>query len=611
MMKQRTWLVKMLSSDPTFLGAVENVSGANITVRLAPSVASGFSIIDGRTYKVGQVGSFVRIPQGYQSIFGVVSEVGASDADSVDSTGISKTGRIIRLSLVGETVGGVFERGISQYPNIGDAVHLATEEALMSVYGGKNTDKINIGSLSSSESIPATLSLNALVTKHSAVLGSTGSGKSTTIASLIRSIVAPNDGESVYPNARVLMLDIHGEYSQALSDVANVLSVQPREGESSLHLPYWALNTSDLLKFLTGGVSGSGETAFNDSIKEKKMAACITGNFPGVETNSMTLDTPLPFSLKQLWFDLISEEIATFKTKDYDEKAIQGVGNAEQLEPPSYEPIGAGSAAPFKNLKAAKIQKQLENMRSRLLDRRYDFLLHPGEWEPKLDGEIDKDLDSLLDSWIGGDKPVTILDLSAVPSTILELLIGTILKIIYEALYWAREKPEGGIQRPLLVVMEEAHRYLTSEGSKNAVSITQRIAKEGRKYGIGCMVVSQRPSEVDETILSQCSTYFALRLTNPNDRSRVKGNLPDGLASMLDILPVLRTGEAVIMGEAAKLPMRCKITLPAPEHQPKSKDPNVANAWSKEDIANDYSSVVAAWRSQNSSFVITSDEENE
>lgn len=611
MMKQRTWLVKMLSSDPTFLGSVENVSGANITVRLAPSVASGFSIIDGRTYKVGQVGSFVRIPQGYQSIFGVVSEVGASDADSVDSTGISKTGRIIRLSLVGETVGGVFERGISQYPNIGDAVHLATEEALMSVYGGKNTDKISIGSLSSSESIPATLSLNALVTKHSAVLGSTGSGKSTTIASLMRSIVTPIDGEGDYPNARVLMLDIHGEYSQALSDVANVLSVQPREGESSLHLPYWALNTSDLLKFLTDGVGGIQETVFNESIIEKKMEACITGNFPGVETNSMTLDTPLPFSLKQLWFDLISEEIATYTSKDYDNKAIDQEGDPEQLLRPSYKPIGAGGAAPFKNLKAANIQRQLENMRSRLIDRRYDFLLHPGEWEPNLNGEVEKDLDSLLDSWVGGDKPITILDLSAVPSTILELLIGTILKIIYEALYWGREKSEGGIQRPLLVVMEEAHRYLNSEGSKSAISITQRIAKEGRKYGIGCMVVSQRPSEVDETILSQCSTYFALRLTNPNDRSRVKGNLPDGLASMLDILPVLRTGEAVIMGEAAKLPMRCKITLPAPEHQPRSKDPNVANAWSKKDVANDYSAVVAAWRSQNASFLIRDEEEGD
>jgi len=595
----------MLSNDPTFLGDVETVSGSIITVRLAPSIASGFSVINGRTYKVGQVGSFVRIPQGYQSIFGIVSEVGASSPDEVDESGISKIGRWIKLNLVGETIGGVFERGISQYPNIGDSVHLATEEALLSVYGGNSSDKVNIGSLSSSESIPATLSLNALVTKHSAIMGSTGSGKSTTVASIIRSIVAPAGKDVSYPNARVLMLDIHGEYSQALSDVANVLSVQPSENENPLHLPYWALNTNDLLTFLTGGIGGIQETAFNESIIEKKMAACVQGGYAGVETNSMTLDTPLPFSLKQLWFDLISEETATYKTKEYEEKDVDIEGNAEDLIPPSYKPVAAGGAAPFKNPKPMNIQKPLENMRARLLDKRYDFLLHPGEWEPNLDGEINKDLDSLLDSWIGGDKPITILDLSAVPSTILELLIGTILKIIYEALYWGREKPEGGIQRPLLIVMEEAHRYLAKEGSESALSITKRIAKEGRKYGIGCLVVSQRPSEIDETILSQCSTYFALRLTNPNDRSRVKGNLPDGLASMLDILPVLRTGEAVVMGEAAKLPMRCKITLPDPKHQPKSKDPDVIKAWSIKNVANDYSSVIAAWRSQNASFVIS------
>lgn len=601
----------MLSKDPTFLGDVDSVSGSTISVRLAQSVASGFSIIDGRTYKIGQVGSFVRIPQGYQSLYGIVAEVGAREPSDINTSGVSETGRWMRVSLIGETIGGTFERGISQYPNIGDSVHLATEKSLEEVYNSDGDDKIRIGSLSSAESIPATLSLNALVNKHSAVLGSTGSGKSTTIASLMRSIVAPPEQDQHYPNARVVMLDIHGEYSDALKDVADVLSVQPVGEQKPLHLPFWALNVGELLKFLTGGVAGAHEAAFTEKITQLKQDSCDTGLYAGVELSSLTLDTPIPFSLKKLWFELIAAETATFNDSDRTDKAKEDDGDANSLTPPRYTPHNPGNAAPYKNNRTIGIERQLAAIRSRLLDRRYDFLLHPGDCEPSLDGEVERDLDSLLEDWIGGEKPITILDLSAVPSSILELLIGTILKIVYEALYWGREKDEGGIERPLLVVMEEAHRYLNSSETSSALNITQRIAKEGRKYGIGCMIVSQRPSEVDETILSQCSTYFSLRLTNPSDRSRVKGTLPDGLASLLDVLPVLRTGEAIIMGEAAKLPMRCRITLPDPEHQPKSKDPNVFKAWSKTESDKNYSGIVASWRSQNPSFVVPSDQEND
>jgi DNA helicase HerA-like ATPase len=153
--------------------------------------------------------------------------------------------------------------------------------------------------------------------------------------------------------------------------------------------------------------------------------------------------------------------------------------------------------------------------------------------------------------------------------------------------------------------MEEAHRYLTSQKKTLALETVQKIAKEGRKYGVGAMVISQRPSEVDETILSQCGTFFALRLSNPADRSRIKGILPDGLVSLLDVLPVLRTGEAIVMGEAAKLPMRCRITLPISEHRPKSSDPNVALQWSKEKISEGYERVVASWRSQKPRAVVS------
>ena len=587
----------MLSHDPTFLGKIAAVSGAALSVHLAQSVASGLSIINGQTYKIGQVGSFIRIPQGYQNLFGVVSEVGAN-AIPENMYPVDDTGRWMKIELVGEIVGGTFERGISQYPNIGDFVHLAVEEHLHRIYDIRGQGNVTIGTLSSAESISAKISLNELVTRHSAVLGSTGSGKSTTVASLLRAITTTIEGSDTYPSARVLMLDVHGEYSAPLTDVAQVFSVEPQYGEEQLFIPYWALDTGDLLDFLTGGLDGNRETAFTDKIFELKLASHEAQKFPGIVADSITVDTPIPFSLKKLWYDLIDFENMTFEGKNRDCPTLVDEGKPDELIPPKYKAHGMGSAGPFINQHALGIQRPLNLLRSRLLDRRYDFLLHPGAWNPDLDGTPQVDLDGLLGGWLGGAKPITILDLSGVPSGVLERLVGSILKIIYEALFWSREKSEGGIQRPLLVVMEEAHRYLSEKSDGLASKIIQRIAKEGRKYGVGAMIVSQRPSEVNETVLSQCGTFFALRLSNPSDRTRVQGTLPDGLVGLLDVLPILRTGEAIVTGEAAKLPMRCRVTLPAKEHRPRSEDPEVSAKWSLPKRNEGYDRVVASWRAQ-------------
>ena len=587
----------MLSRDPTYLGLIAAVSGAALNIHLAESVASGLSIFKGQTYKVGQVGSFVRVPQGYQDLFGVVSEVGANAVpehlDSVDDTG-----RWMKVELVGEVVGGTFERGVSQYPNIGDSVHLAVEEHLRKLYDIRGQGHIVIGTLASAESIAAKVAVNEMVTRHSAVLGSTGSGKSTTIASLLRAITTSNSESEEYPNARVLLLDIHGEYSAPLADVAQVFSVEPQYDEERLFIPYWALDSDDLLDFLTGGLEGNSETAFTDKIYELKLASQGWQKFPGVDSGSITVDTPIPFSLKKLWYDLIDFEITTFEGPNRDQPTQQNPGDPNTLTPPTYKPHAMGGGAPFLNQRAVGIQRPLNLLRSRLLDRRYGFLLRPGPWEPDLDGKPARDLDELLAGWLGGEKPITILDLSGIPSSVLERLVGSILKIVYEALFWSREKSEGGISRPLLVVMEEAHRYLSDKLNGTASEVVQRIVKEGRKYGVGAMVVSQRPSEVNETILSQCGTFFALRLSNPSDRLRVQGTLPDGLVGLLDVLPILRTGEAIVTGEAAKLPMRCRITLPAKEHRPRSEDPAVSTNWGLARREEGYERVVASWRAQ-------------
>ncbi|MFC1596178.1 helicase HerA-like domain-containing protein, partial [Candidatus Margulisiibacteriota bacterium] len=227
------------------------------------------------------------------------------------------------------------------------------------------------------------------------------------------------------------------------------------------------------------------------------------------------------------------------------------------------------------------------------------------------DGQVQEDLDSLLKSWIGSEKPVSILDLSGVPSDILHTTIGVLLRILYEALFWARDLSQGGRHRPLLFVMEEAHLYLNDTFKGMASKVVQRIVKEGRKYGIGAMIVSQRPSEINSTILSQCGTFFAMRLANATDRGHITGALSDNLEGLTSMLPVLRTGEAIILGEAVKLPMRTIIEAPPKNRRPDSQDPIVYDEVPEEDSRNTggwgnqleqnpkYDELVEAWRAQN------------
>jgi uncharacterized protein len=589
-----------MTHAPTLLGHIGAVSGAAVSIRQFEGIASGIAIIGGKSYRVGQVGSFVRIPQGYHDLYGIISDVGASATPETLKNVEARGERWMTVQLVGEVIEATFERGISQYPAINDQVHLVTEEDLARIYGTTETGQVTIGRLSGAESIPVRVDLDKLVTRHSAVLGSTGSGKSTTVASLLRSISVGQGGSgSSFPSARILLIDIHGEYGRALKSAAKVFRVNPQADESALFVPYWALDINELLPFLLGKTEEKAITAISDKILVMKLGVSKAKGYPGVNENSLTADSPIPFSLKKLWYELIDPEVKTWLDAPRTLTAVTNPGASETLTAPTYPLPAMGPVPPFaNNVGVLSIRRQLDQLRSRLLDKQFDFMLHPGDWEPGIDGIPTNDLPQLLDEWFGHDKAITILDLSGVPSAVLLRLIGGILNIIYEALFWGREVNEGGRKRPLLVVMEEAHRYLGKESDGPARDLVQRIVKEGRKFGVGAMIVSQRPSEIDETILSQCGTFFSLRLTNSSDRNKVQAALPDSLSGLVDSLPVLRTGEAIITGEAAKLPIRCRVTLPEIDQRPSSEDPLVAAAWSAKRSKDDYDQVVAAWRSQ-------------
>ena len=570
----------------TYLGTIQDVSGTSLSVALDNTAPSGLTYVDGEGYRIGQIGSFVKIPIGYIDLFGIVTQVGASAVPENQVLAQPYGHRWIKVQLIGEGQrNGSFQRGISQYPTISDEVHLVSENDLKKIYG--QPDKpyfVKVGHIAGAESIPALIDINKLVTRHSAIVGTTGSGKSTTVASILNAISDPVK----YPSARVIVFDLHGEYGHALRDRATIFKVNADKTagslEKDLFIPFWALNFEELVGISFGQFSS--EKDYNtvlERITNAKFKSLETYPKNGIDTDSLNVDSPIPFSLNHLWHDLYTRTLGKF----YPDKAgkplafeLDGDGNEMKGDPikaipPVFKPVNTNTAngdrvqhpidSPLTN------SQQLHSLGSKLRIPRFDFLFKPGDWTPAEDGKTKKDLDSLIQDWIGSDKPITIMDLSGVPNSILNTIIGVLLRIIYDGLFWARNLSQGGRNRPLLLLMEEAHNYLNNEGS--ALPVVQKIVKEGRKYGIGAMIVSQRPSEVNSTILSQCGTFFALRLANATDRGHITSAVTDNLEGLTSMLPILRTGEAIILGEAVKLPMRTLIDAPPKDRRPDSQDP--------------------------------------
>jgi hypothetical protein len=612
-----------MPNSPTYLGTVQDVQGATISIALDKDTVSGLAFIDGHGYRIGQIGSFVRISIGFTDLFGIVSQVGAGAVPEALAKVEPYGYRWLKVQLVGEGQrSGEFKRGISQYPTIGDEAHLVTEQDLTRIYGRPDAPNyVRVGSLASAESISALIDIDRLVTRHSAVVGTTGAGKSTTVANILVALSDP----SRYPSTRIIVLDIHGEYHAALHDRATLFRVNADEsrGEKPLFIPYWALSFDELLRVTPfRGLTDADRAALVEKVKQLKLSSLQAQARSGVTADTMTVDTPIPFSIHRLWYELHRyvcsthtappggiQSVAT-EALETDAQGNPLLGDIMKAVAPRYRSITQGgpnrvylSGAQF------NIRRQILALESLLRDTRYDFMFRPGPWCPNpsfqnLDAQPAQDLDALIKSWVGGDKPITILDLSGVPVSILLDLIGVLIRLLFDALFWARYLPEGGRTRPLLFVLEEAHAYLNA-GNEGAASIAaRRIVKEGRKYGLGAMIVSQRPAEIDPTILSQCGTMFAMRLANATDRSHVTSAVSDNLEGLFNMLPTLRTGEAIIVGEAVHLPLRALIDAPAKNRRPDSDDPkiydpDVNGGWNRHKQAEDYARVLEKWRSEN------------
>lgn len=594
-----------MSNKETYLGDVQDINGTSVSIKLSKHSLSGFIYIDGQGYRAGQIGSFIRIPIGFVDLFGIISQVGASAIPENSIQVENQSDKWMKIQLIGESQrNGKFQRGLSQYPTVGDEVHLVSEKELKSIYGQpEKSHFVKVGHISNAESIPALIDVNKLVTRHSAIVGTTGSGKSTTVASIINAL----SEKSQYPSSRILMLDLHGEYGNALRDRANIFKIKADETskiiEQELSVPFWALNFDELCDICFGEFSNEKDkNIILERIHKYKLNSLKVTPRKGASIDSLSVDSPIPFNIHDLWHELYIETFGTYykdapgKPTDniayeLDLNGVEMRGTAEKGIPPTFKNIvtAAGELKINYLPGSLSIGKQIQLLGSKLRIPRYDFIFKPSKFTPEKDGAVLSDLDELSKKWIG-EKPVSILDLSGVPTDILQTTIGAVLRILYELLFWSRNLSQGGRHRPLLLVMEEAHIYLNSDSKGMASKTVKRIVKEGRKYGIGAMIVSQRPSEIDPTILSQCGTFFALRLANSSDRSHITSAMSDNLEGLTGMLPILRTGEAIILGEAVKLPMRTQIEPPPKNRRPDSQDPIIYD-----EIGEDNSQAPGGW----------------
>lgn len=586
-----------MQNDITYLGTIIRVDSNTVEVEVSNEIPSSSPIINGKVYKLGQIGSFVRIKAGNVNTYGLVEAVSNTPSNIKDAPELAQTGnRYLTISLVGEKIGGQpFEKGIGLYPTINDEVHLVTDDDLRDIYGVSVGDgKLAIGKHASSDDLDVYLDIHKLVLRHAAILGSTGSGKSNSVVAILKQII------SQMHNSRMILIDPHGEYESAFPG-AKVFKIG--DGTRPLDVPFWLMNFDELAYFLVGAKSNDDSRPeyrnFREMITKAKKENCHL-KAGEVNPDFITADSPIPFNIRKIWYQINRDLNATYSQMAGDKQTpetecLESEGEPDQLKPASFKPYAVGNVAPFKAKNHQEMYAYEKKLLARLKDTRYDFMFNPGEYK---DENSSRDLHDLLFDWIGGREQLAILDLSNVPFEVMDITVGLITRFVYDSMFWGRNEDNTGRNRPLLIAYEEAHSYLGKSGTIYAKEAVERIFKEGRKFGMGAIVISQRPSELSDTILAQVGTMIALRLTNSSDQGIVKSMSPDNMSSLMNLLSSLRIGEAVIVGEAINIPSRVRLPLQNP--RPDSSDPELVKAWNKEYDAtlDDYKSVVIKIREQ-------------
>jgi len=482
----------------------------------------------------------------------------------------------VRLTLLGTTRwsaflhSATFSRSLVQVPDIEAQCYALQDKQLESFMNilsasGDKEQSLALGTYTIDDSATAYLDGNKFFQRHAAILGSTGSGKSWTVASLL-------ERTAKLPTSNMVVFDLHGEYRK-LSYARHIRIPGPEElGKSSeelLYLPYWLLNADEMQAMFIDSSEFSAHNqvmAFQNAVIDEKKAVLTELNKNEV-LNAFTLDSPIPFSIQKV----------IHKLTDLNEEMTQGARGLKQ----------GNFFGQFSRL--------LTRLHSKLSDKRYGFLFHAPESEHQYDSMAAM-IYKLMD-YKSDKSQIKVIDFSEVPSDILPIIVGLVARIIYQVQFWTDHEK----RRPLVMVCDEAHLYLPKKEGKNpveqrAIESFEKIAKEGRKYGVALLIVSQRPSDVSSTVLSQCNNVIALRLTNGSDQATVKKLMPESLESLLDVLPIMDIGEALVVGDSVLLPSRIKISEPL--EKPLSATIDFWSEWQKGAEKPDYVRAVENMRKQ-------------
>lgn len=566
----------------SLVGRVVSVTGSRVLVRIAQDIAGLEPIWDGKLHSVGQVGTLMKLPQGGSRLIAIVSSlavVAASDA-LADQDSLADA-RQISLELVGEIDGaGVFNRGVSQWPGIDDPVHFVLTEDMATLFPESSASHLALGRVSSNLSVTATADIGKLVSRHSAIVGSTGSGKSSAVASILQSVA-----KGPWPSASVVLFDAHGEYSSALGGDAKVVDLAMSQEPV---LPYWVLPATEILEiYCPNGVTPLYRELFTERVVEARRSFAGGASWITMPSIEIGADTPVPFDLRDVWFWLDTANRETFSDSAKTMHALNAPGDAATLASNEFQPHTPNNSVPYKGSNTGKLGTLPEQLRQRLLDPDFAFLR-----EGDLASATSADpLPTIVSRLLPITERISVIDTSLVPSRVAQQVVAAILGLLFEL---AKRRTRDGLGRdnPILTVVDEAHRYFGVEAARARTNL-ERISREGRKYGVGLMLVTQRPSELPATALSQVGTVIVLRLNNQADQSIVAATMPDGLKNLVEVLPSLRNGEAIVAGEAIALPSRIQIRPPAP--WPAGDDPTIS-AWNKSPKRVDLIQNIFEWR---------------
>ena len=519
------------------------------------------------------VGNIVAIETGkqHQQLIALIDRVTRKYIDDFDD-GSSEQDEImissadyIKVSIIGtyHSVLGdahdVFKRGVDIFPQIESKCYGVSGSNLQNFMNTLSKDiatekRLKIGSFMMDAHADAVLDGNRFFQRHAAILGSTGSGKSWCVANIL-------EKASELRYANIVVFDMHGEYGKLAEGVKRIAEGFRIAGPGDLDapspdvlfLPYWLLNREELLSMvLDRSDSNAPNQASRFTLHVRELKAQTLRNEGKSDTlKTFTVDSPIPFSMKEL--------LGLLK----DDDTRKGVGK---------------NGAPVKGDWEGKLTRFISRLESKLDDKTYGFLFQPAVISQSYDW-----LNTMLCKLLGcedGQHSIKIIDFSEVPSDVLPVVTGTLARLLYDVQFWmAPEK-----RTPFALICDEAHLYLpTKEDAdtvqKQALHSFERIAKEGRKYGVSILAVSQRPADVSRTILSQCNNFIVLRLTNERDKGLIKNLLPDSLKSTIEFLPLLDVGEALAVGDAILLPSKLILDKPSKEHQPISATKNFWDEW--------------------------------